>query len=146
MGIDGAVRALGVPASWHFYVISLAAMLALAGLDFVGALFAKEWAERQHAGFFLAGLLCFGVLFAVYAASLRVAELSVVTFGWIVFLQVGLLVLDRVRYGVELPPGKWVAIAVILVLQAYLVLAPNTATAEHNADHLAGHVHEGTSP
>jgi len=27
MGIDGAVRALGVPASWHFYIISLAAML-----------------------------------------------------------------------------------------------------------------------
>lgn len=130
MGIDSALRALGVPASWHFYVLSLAAMLALAGLDFVGALFAKEWAERQHAGFFLAGLLCFGVLFAVYAASLRVAELSVVTFGWIVFLQVGLLVLDRVRYGVELPPGKWLAISAILVLQAYLILAPNAGTTD----------------
>jgi hypothetical protein len=59
-----------------------------------------------------------------------VAELSVVTFGWIVFLQVGLLILDRVRYGVELPPGKWVAIAAILVLQAYLILAPNGVSAE----------------
>lgn len=130
MGIDSALRALGVPTSWHFYVLSLAAMFALAGLDFVGGLFAKEWAERQHAGFFLAGLLCFGVLFAVYAASLRVAELSVVTFGWIVFLQVGLLVLDRVRYGVELPPGKWLAISAILVLQAYLILAPNAGSTE----------------
>jgi len=140
---ESALRALGVPASWDFYVLSLAAMLALAGLDFVGALFAKEWAERQHAGFFLAGLLCFGVLFAVYAASLRVAELSVVTFGWIVFLQVGLLVLDRVRYGVELPPGKWAAIAVILVLQAYLILVPNGATAGADADSSAAHAHEG---
>lgn len=131
MGIDSALRALGVPASWHFYVLSLAAMIALAGLDFVGALFAKEWAERHHAGFFLAGLLCFGVLFAVYAASLRVAELSVVTFGWIVLLQVGLLVFDRVHYGVELPPGKWIAIVAILVLQAYLILAPNASVAEH---------------
>lgn len=72
-----------------------------------------------------AGLLTFGVLFGVYAASLKVAELSTVTFGWVVFLQVGLLVLERVRYGVELPPGKWAAIAAILVLQAYLILAPN---------------------
>ena len=140
---EGTLRALGVPASWNFYVVSLAAMLALAGLDFVGALFAKEWAERHHPGFFLAGLLCFGVLFAVYAASLQVAELSVVTFGWIVFLQVGLLILDRVRYGVELPPGKWVAIAVILVLQAYLILAPNGAVVESEANSSAAVTHEG---
>jgi hypothetical protein len=130
MESESTLRALGVPASWDFYVLTLSAMLALAGLDFIGALFAKEWAERQHTGFFLAGLLCFGLLFTVYAASLRVAELSVVTFGWIVFLQVGLLILDRVRYGVELPPGKWVAIAAILVLQAYLILAPNGVSAE----------------
>lgn len=100
-------------------------MLGLAGLDFLGAVFAKEWTERHHPALFLAGLAAFGVLFAVYAASLRVAELSVVTFGWIVFLQIGLVVLDRVRYGVIFPPGKWVAIVLILVLQAYLVLAPN---------------------
>jgi hypothetical protein len=76
------------------------------------------------------GLLSFGILFAVYAASLKVAELSVVTFGWIVFLQVGLVLLDRIRYGVELPPGKWVAIVAILTLQAYLILAPNATGAE----------------
>jgi hypothetical protein len=142
---EGVLRALGVPASWNFYVVSLAAMLALAGLDIVGALFAKEWAERHHAGFFLAGLFCFGVLFAVYAASLQVAELSVVTFGWIVFLQVGLLIIDRLRYGVELPPGKWAAIAVILVLQAYLVLAPNGAAAADGKDSAAAGIHEGRS-
>jgi hypothetical protein len=130
VGLANTLRALGVPASWDFYLLSLAAMLALALLDFIGAIFAKEWVERHHAGFFLAGLLSFGVLFAVYAASLRFAELSVVTFGWIVFLQVGLLMLDRFRYGVELPPGKWVAISLILVLQAYLILAPNASTTD----------------
>ena len=115
----------GVPASWHFFLISLGAMLALAGLDFVGAVFAKQWADGRHPAWFLAGLLAFGVLFAVYAASLRVAELSVVTFGWIVFLQVGLLLYERLRHGVELPAAKWAAIAAILALQAYLILAPN---------------------
>ena len=63
-------------------------------------------------GLLAAGLLTFGVLFSVYALSLQVAELSTVTLGWIVSLHVGL------------PHGKWMAIAVI-VLQAYLVLAPN---------------------
>jgi hypothetical protein len=128
--IDNLLRAFGIPASWDFYLLSLGAMLTLAGLDFFGALLAKEWVERHHPAYFLAGLLSFGILFAVYAASLKFAELSVVTFGWIVFLQVGLVVLDRVRYGVEFPTGKWVAIAAILILQAYLILAPNAAVAE----------------
>jgi hypothetical protein len=65
------------------------------------------------------------VLFAVYAASLHVAELSTVTFGWIVSLQIGLLLVERFRYAVAIPQGKWVAIVLILLLQAYLVLAPN---------------------
>jgi hypothetical protein len=91
----------------------------------VGAVLAKEWTLRGQPVWFVAGLAAFGLLFAVYALSLHVAELSIVTMGWIVFLQVGLLVVDSVRYGVTFPPGKWAAIGVILALQAYLVLAPN---------------------
>ena len=49
------------------------------------------------------------------------------TMGWVVMLQVGLVVLDRVRYGVELPPAKWVAVVVLLTAQSYLLLAPSTA-------------------
>jgi hypothetical protein len=116
----------GIPASWNFYLLSVGVMLALAGLDFVGSIFAKEWAGRHHPGLFLAGLATFGVLFAVYAASLKVAELSVVTFGWIIFLQVGIVLLDTLHYGVRLPPSKWVAIAGLFILQAYLLLAPNS--------------------
>jgi hypothetical protein len=119
------VKVPGASSTWSFYLLSFGAMAALAGLDFLGALFAKEWTERQHAGFFLAGLATFGVLFAVYAASLRFAELSFVTFGWIVLLQVGLVVLDTVRYGLQLPIDKWIAIAGLLALQAYLILAPS---------------------
>ena len=93
--------------------------------DFIGSIFAKEWSERHHPALFLAGLATFGVLFAVYAASLKVAELSVVTFGWIVFLQVGIVLLDTLHYGVRLPPGKWVAVGGLIALQAYLIIAPN---------------------
>lgn len=125
MGTSDVLRALGIPASWHFYLVSGAAMLRLAGLDLLGALLAKEWTERHHAAWFLAGLATFGLLFALYAASLRVAELSIVTLGWIVLLQVGLLLLDRFRYGVDLPPAKWAAVVLILLLQVYLVLGPN---------------------
>jgi len=115
----------GVPSSWNFYLISIGAMLALAGLDFVGSVFAKEWTERHHPALFMAGLATFGLLFVVFAFSLKVAELSFVTFGWIVFLQVGLVLLDTLHYGVRLPPGKWIAIGLLLILQAYLILAPN---------------------
>lgn len=131
MGLTDILRALGIPTSWHFYVISLGAMVALAGLDFTGAVFAKAWVEDRQITWFLAGLFAFGVLFVVYANSLRFAELSIVTFGWIVFLQVGLLVYERVRYDVALPPAKWAAIAVIMLLQAYLILAPNVRPTEH---------------
>ena len=45
-------------------------------------------------------------------------------------LQVGLVLVDRWRYGVELPTGKWVAIGIVLVAQAYLVLAPERHAGE----------------
>jgi hypothetical protein len=108
-------------------------MLLLAGLDLVGAVVAKEWTLGRSSWFFAAGTLSFVVLFAVYAVGLRYAELSTVTFGWIVGLQVAVLVVERVRYEVELPPGKWVAIGAILVLQGYLVLAPNGAAPSEDA-------------
>ena len=59
------------------------------------------------------------------ASSLQYAELAVVTMGWVVVLQVGLVLVDRFRYDVELPAAKWVAMFVALAAQAYLLLAPN---------------------
>lgn len=124
--IGETVRGLGVSGSLSFALVSVAAMIALAGLDFVGSVFAKEWAEGKHPMWFLAGLLTFGLLFVVYAVSLRFAELSTVTFGWIVLLQVGILLYERFRFAVDLTPDKGFAIVAILVLQAYLVLAPGS--------------------
>ena len=101
-------------------------VILLAGLDLVGSVFAKEWTGRSSPWLFAAGALTFVALFLVYAIGLRYAEMSTVTFGWIVALQVGILAIERVHYGVRLPSGKWFAIAAIVVLQAYLVLAPST--------------------
>ncbi|HEU5454654.1 MAG TPA: hypothetical protein VFU85_03110 [Nocardioides sp.] len=113
------------PASWPVPVVATIAMLGLAGLDLVGAVAAKEWVEHRSGLALAAGLGTFLVLWWVYASSLQYAELAVVTLGWVVVLQVGLVLVDRFRYAVELPPGKWVAIGVVLAAQAYLLLAPS---------------------
>jgi hypothetical protein len=39
---------------------------------------------------------------------------------------VGLLLIDRFHFGVQLAPGKWVAAVVILLAQAYLLLGPSS--------------------
>ncbi len=133
MDIDGLARASrlqGILPMAQFFLTSIAAMLILALLDFLGAVFAKEWADTRQPWWFVAGLLTFMGLFAFYATSLKTADLSIVTIGWVVFLQVGLLLYERFRYGASLPPLKWGAIVLILALQAYLVLVPNTTTTD----------------
>jgi Zn-dependent protease with chaperone function len=125
---DFAVPMLRVPDHWPVAVVAALAMLCLAGLDLAGAVAAKEWAVHRSAAAMLLGLLSFALLFWVYASSLQYAELALVTMGWIVLLQVGLLVLDRLRYGIELPTGKWVAVVVLLATQAYLLVGPSGST------------------
>lgn len=125
--LDRIVRPHLGSATWQFILTSLSAMIILALFDFVGAVFAKEWADTRQPWWFVAGLATFMGLFCFYAYSLKTAELSIVTIGWVVFLQVGLLLYERVRYGTELPTLKWGAIVLILALQTYLILAPNHA-------------------
>jgi hypothetical protein len=96
-------------------------MVALAALDIVGAAFARSWADHRSTISLLGGLLAFGLLFVVYGKSLSYAELSTVTIGWVVLLQVGVVALDRL-HGVAIPPSKMAAIALILALQAYLTV------------------------
>jgi hypothetical protein len=107
----------------RFFILT-GTILILASLDFCGALLAKQWADRGSHLCFLIGLITFVALFVVYATSLKTAELSVVTMGWVVLLQVGLVLVDRFRFQVELSWDKWLIIIVILVLQAYLMLDP----------------------
>ena len=113
-----------LPSSWPVPVVATLAMAALAGLDLLGAIAAKEWAEKQNITAIALGVLAFVLLFWVYASSLQYAELAVVTMGWIVLLQVGIVIVDRVHFGNVLPADKIGAIVIILVAQGYLVLAP----------------------
>lgn len=115
------------PQAWPHPVVAAVAMLLLAALDLAGAWAAKEAAVRRSPWMAALGALLFLLLFWVYASSLQYADLAPVTFGWVVLLQVGVLLLDRFRYRVPLPPGAWVAVLVLLAAQAYLLLAPTGA-------------------
>ncbi len=117
-----------VPQSWPLPMVASLAMMLLAVLDLVGSIAAKEWALQRQPRALVVGVAAFLLLFWVYASALQYAELALVTLGWIVALQVGLLLVDRVRYGVTLPLDRWVAIVVILAAQAYLLLAPTPQT------------------
>lgn len=149
MDIDGVLRLVrpqAISPALQFVLTSVAAMILLALLDFIGAVFAKEWADTRQPWWFVAGLVAFIGLFAVYATSLKTAELSIVTIGWVVFLQVGLLLYERVRYGASLPPLKWLAIVLILTLQAYLVLVPNeTGAGDVVAENVVEEARDGAS-
>ena len=113
-----------VPDSWPQPVVAILAMALLAVLDLAGAVAAKEAVERRSPAMAALGVLLFVLLFWIFASSLQVSELAPVTFGWVVILQVGVVLLDRFKYGVTMPTSKWVAVAVLLVAQAYLLLGP----------------------
>ena len=118
---------LRAPASWPTPVVAAVAMLLLAAVDLAGAYVAKEAVVRRSLPWGAAGIALFVLLFYVYASSLQYAELALVTLGWVVVLQVGVLLLDHLRYGSALSADKWAAIAVILAAQAYLLLASSEA-------------------
>jgi hypothetical protein len=99
--------------------LALGAMVALAALDLIGAVIARQWAVHRAPLALVAGAAVFAILFLVYARSLRYAELTTVTIGWVVLLQIGVVVLDRLN-GVAIPPAKVVVIVAILGLQAVL--------------------------
>ena len=118
---------LRAPASWPTPVVAAVAMLLLAVVDLAGAYATKEAVVRRSLPWAVAGVALFVLLFYVYASSLQYAELALVTLGWVVALQVGVLLLDQFRYGNALSADKWVAVAVILAAQAYLLLASSEA-------------------
>jgi hypothetical protein len=121
------VPTLSLPGRLPEPAVLFLAMLLLASLDLVGAILAKSWSEQRTFPWFAAGATVFVLLFWVYGSVLKVAELSIVTLGWIVILQVAVVILDRVRYSVPVSPGQFSAIVAILVLQGYLVLSASSS-------------------
>jgi hypothetical protein len=111
------------PDEWPRVVSATIAMAVLAGLDLAGTFTAKEALVRRSPLIGAVGAALFLLLFWVLMSSLQYAELTPITFGWIVLLQVGVLMLDRFRYGITLSAGAWIAIGVMMAAQGYLVLA-----------------------
>lgn len=124
---------LRAPSAWPPFAVAATAMVLLAVLDLGGAYAAKEAVARRSPAFGVLGVTLFVVLFWVYCSSLQYAELAPVTLGWIVVLQVGVVLLDRYLYGRPVPRGHWLAIVVVIAAQGYLVLAP-TGTPPAAAD------------
>jgi hypothetical protein len=98
----------------------------LAVVDLASAYVTKEAVVRRSVPWAFAGVALFVLLFYVYASSLQYAELTLITLGWIVILQVGVVLLDRFRYGQVLGPDKWAAIILIIAAQTYLLFAPTS--------------------
>jgi hypothetical protein len=98
------------------------AMLALAALDLVGALLARPWADQRAIVSLVGGMAVFALLFVVYGKSLDYAELSTVTVGWVAFLQIGVVLIDRFDGGVYIPPYKLAAMGLIVAMQLVLTL------------------------
>jgi hypothetical protein len=105
--------------------VAVGAMLVLAGLDMAGALLARRFAHGGSFVYFGAGAVCFVVLFWMYAASLRYADLVAVTFGWIAALQIGLLLVGRNASAVSV--RNWIAAGLIVALEGYLLASSDSA-------------------
>ena len=69
------------------------------------------------------------VLVMVLLAGVRYAELTIITMGWVVVLQTGIVAIEWARYGFDLTPHRAAAIVAILVLQGYLVAGGSRADA-----------------
>ena len=110
-------------------------MLLLAGLDFAGTMLAKEWTVHRSPWQLVVGGAAFLALFVVLVCGLRYTELSLLTLGWIVVLQMAVLVVDRSRYGTQLSLGGWLAVLAILVLQGYLLVGGAKTAPDDESGH-----------
>lgn len=115
-----------LPGSWPTPLVGAFAMVTLASVDLLASITAKEAVVRRSGSLALIGAGLFLLLFWVYVSSLQYAELAPVTFGWIVVLQIGVLLVDRYRYGTQLPRGAWFAVLLMIATQGYLMHVSDT--------------------
>ncbi|MEZ5298782.1 MAG: hypothetical protein R2697_21620 [Ilumatobacteraceae bacterium] len=98
--------------------------LVLAAVDVIEAVMAKEWSERRSVWLLVGGVAAATALFALFSVAMRYSDMSTVTLGWIVVMQVGLMVTERVRYGVDHGLDRWAAVAGMIALQACPAVPP----------------------
>ena len=108
-------------------VIIVGITTLLAALDLVGAILAKEWADRRHHWLFALGAVCAIGLFVLFAVAVRYAEMSTVTLGWVVAMQLGLMLAEQYRYGVGHDADRWLVMLAMIGLQVYLLVTPSSA-------------------
>lgn len=118
-----------LPQSWPTAVTATVATVALAVIDLACAYAAKQWVTTRSAGALGGGVVAALLLFWVFASALQYAEMAVVTLGWIVLLQVGVLALDELKYGVHHPPRTWLVVLIVMLAQGYLICFPGSAEA-----------------
>ncbi|MEI2779594.1 MAG: hypothetical protein V9G19_27270 [Tetrasphaera sp.] len=123
MSVMDAVPLLRAPGGWPVVVSASIAMAVLAAVDMVFSYAAKEWVTTRSQTALAVGVASALVLFWFYASALQYAEMAVVTLGWIVLLQVGLMAIDVVKYGARPTAAQWVAVVVIISAQGYLVIS-----------------------
>lgn len=105
-------------------VVGITALLAV--IDVLGSIMAKEWSDRRHPWLFAVGAVCAIGLFVLFAVAVRYAEMSTVTLGWVVSMQVGLMLTEQFRYGIAHGVDRWVVVGAMITLQVYLLAAPAT--------------------
>ena len=101
--------------------------LVLAGLDIGESVLAKEWALRRSPWLLAAGLTASVLMFVLFVVAIGYTEMSTVTIGWVVLMQLGLMVTETVRYDVAHTTDRWVAMGAIVCLLGYLVVSPASA-------------------
>jgi hypothetical protein len=102
----------------------LGVVLLLASLDLIGSVLLKEAMLRRSPVLAIAGAGVFVFLAMTLALALEVAELSLVSLGWIVLLQVAVMVVDATRYGYTPGRVQLVAICVAMLALVVAVVAP----------------------
>ena len=102
--------------------------LVLAALDVTESVLAKEWALRRSPWLLGAGLTSSVLLFVLFVVAIGYTEMSTVTIGWIVVMQLGLMITETVRYGVSHSTDRWVVMGAIVCLLGYLVAAPTSSS------------------
>lgn len=123
---------LRLPESWPVPLVAGIALLLLTVLDLTGSAVAKEAVERRSLPLAVAGAGLFLMMFWVYASSLAVADLVVVSVGWCVLVVVGVLALNRIRYGVHLSPLQYAAVALALIALTVLQVSPPAGRATNS--------------
>ena len=116
--------------TWPPAVIGLMAVLMTA-LDLVAEVAAKEAVERRAPALGVAGAAVFLAAYFVYLSSMKLADFAKITLVWCVLCVAGAYVIERLVYGVQQTPARYVVLVLVLVGVAYLCQpSPDTNASE----------------